>query len=180
MFILAGAGGTPTPPWSTHGNVMVAIQWNKDSDWRHWLTNQANIDFLPQVSQRWCYLEWLSPWRSKLLISFYPHCYVIAVHFLPWALPEAVVRKCRPCTMSKCGSEDCRSPHGITTILFDLDNTLIATREADAAACLQVGYAVFLGMAVLCYPTPMPDVGLLFYIHYFYKNIGALWIYSWF
>ncbi|XP_045110192.1 N-acylneuraminate-9-phosphatase-like isoform X3 [Portunus trituberculatus] len=40
--------------------------------------------------------------------------------------------------MNKCGSEGYSSPHGITTILFDLDNTLIATREADAAACLKV------------------------------------------
>uniref|UniRef100_A0A0P4W8F1 N-acylneuraminate-9-phosphatase n=2 Tax=Scylla olivacea TaxID=85551 RepID=A0A0P4W8F1_SCYOL len=40
--------------------------------------------------------------------------------------------------MSECGPQECSAPHEITTILFDLDNTLIATREADAAACLKV------------------------------------------
>ncbi|KAG0728406.1 N-acylneuraminate-9-phosphatase [Chionoecetes opilio] len=39
--------------------------------------------------------------------------------------------------MSECGSRECAA-HGITTILFDLDNTLITTREADVAACEKV------------------------------------------
>lgn len=36
--------------------------------------------------------------------------------------------------MSEFGVKE-SAAHGITTILFDLDNTLISTREADAAAC---------------------------------------------
>lgn len=49
------------------------------------------------------------------------------------------MRKCRRLyTMSERGPQNCSASHGITTILFDLDNTLIGTREADEAACLKV------------------------------------------